>query len=334
MSARLNYASFKFYFAAMKITLAPMEGVVDFQMRKLLTKLGGYDLCVTEFVRVVDITLSRKGFLRYCPELLDGGYTSSGTPIRVQLLGQNPSILAQNALKAIKLGSHGIDLNFGCPAKTVNKSKGGAVLLKEPEKIYDIVSAVRDTVPSEHAVSAKIRLGYDDDSLSLEIADAIEKAGASSVAIHARTKRDGYNPPAYWEKIPALKSRLSMPVVANGEIWTVDDAFLCQTRSTCEDIMIGRGALARPDLAAHIKATLNGTEHTPIVWADVVGYMIEAYHELLPTHTPFYFSARMKQWLVFLKRQYPQAERLFAEIRTVHSKEDVLTSLYSELSRL
>ncbi|CCQ12336.1 tRNA-dihydrouridine synthase C [Pseudoalteromonas luteoviolacea B = ATCC 29581] len=315
----------------MKITLAPMEGVVDFHMRKLLTKLGGYDLCVTEFVRVVDITLSRKGFLRYCPELLEGGFTASGTPVRVQLLGQHPKVLADNAVKAIKLGSHGIDLNFGCPAKTVNKSKGGAVLLKEPEKIFEIVHAVRQAVPAEHDVSAKIRLGYDDDSLSLEIADAIEKAGASSVAIHARTKRDGYNPPAYWEKIPTLKSRLSMPVVANGEIWTVEDAFLCQTRSQCRDIMIGRGALARPDLAAHIKATLNDQTHEPITWQDIVSHIIESSRALSKTHTPHYFSSRMKQWLVFLKRQYPQALSLFSTIRTLHSQEEVLRALHAEL---
>ncbi|WP_462164108.1 tRNA-dihydrouridine synthase [Pseudoalteromonas xiamenensis] len=317
----------------MKITLAPMEGVVDFQMRKLLTKLGGYDLCVTEFLRVVDITFPRKKFLSNCPELADGGYTSSGTPVRIQLLGQNPSVLAANARKAVLLGSHGVDLNFGCPAKTVNKNKGGAVLLKEPDQIYEIVKAVRDNVPSEHEVSAKIRLGYDDDSNSQAIVDAVQKAGASSLVIHARTKRDGYSPPAYWEKIPPLKTNLSMPVIANGEIWTVDDAFACQARSSCEDIMIGRGALARPDLAAEIKATLNNQPYQPIVWADVLHLILESSRELLPHHTPHYFSSRIKQWLVYLKRQYPEASELFTQIRLMHRKDEVIEALESQLSR-
>ena len=108
--------------------LAPMEGVVDHLMRDMLTRVGGYDQCVTEFVRVVDQKLPKKTFYRLCPELHHGGKTPSGVPVRVQLLGQHPQWLAENAETAIELGSPGVDLNFGCPAKTVNKSKGGAVL--------------------------------------------------------------------------------------------------------------------------------------------------------------------------------------------------------------
>ncbi|GAA62745.1 tRNA-dihydrouridine synthase C [Pseudoalteromonas sp. BSi20311] len=188
----------------MKLVLAPMEGVVDFKMRQLLTDIGGFDLCVTEFIRVVDTCLPDKVFHRYCPELKNAGLTRSGTPVRIQLLGQVADVLAENAVKAIGLGSHGVDLNFGCPAKTVNKSKGGAVLLKDPDHMYSIIKTVRDAVDDEHEVSAKIRLGFDDDSNSQEIVDAVVSAGANSIAIHARTKRDGYNPPAYWEKIPPL----------------------------------------------------------------------------------------------------------------------------------
>ncbi|MFC3032341.1 tRNA dihydrouridine synthase [Pseudoalteromonas fenneropenaei] len=316
----------------MKLTLAPMEGVVDFQMRKLLTKLGGYDLCVTEFVRVVDITLSRRKFFRTCPELANGGFTDSGTPVRVQLLGQEPSVLAANARKAIMLGSHGIDLNFGCPAKAVNKSRGGAVLLQDPQQMFNIISAVRDAVPSEQVVSAKIRLGYDDDSNSSEIVDAVQQAGASALVIHARTKRDGYNPPAYWEKIPALKQRMSIPVTANGEIWSVADALLCQTRSGCDSLMLGRGALAMPDLAAQIRAHVEGRAYQPISWLDIVNDIVESAGNLAQEHSEFYFSSRLKQWLVFLKRQYPQAQRVFNCIRTLHDKQQVLSVLYSELN--
>ena len=103
----------------MKLVLAPMEGVVDFKMRQLLTNIGGFDLCVTEFVRVIDKCLPAKVFHRYCPELDNNGLTKAGTPVRVQLLGQVADVLAENAVRAIELGSHGIDLNFGCPAKTL-----------------------------------------------------------------------------------------------------------------------------------------------------------------------------------------------------------------------
>ncbi|MCG7547021.1 tRNA-dihydrouridine synthase [Pseudoalteromonas sp. Of7M-16] len=311
----------------MKLILAPMEGVVDFKMRELLTDLGGFDLCVTEFVRVVDLTLPRRVFVRYCPELLNGGLTRAGTPVRIQLLGQVPHVLAANARKAVKLGSHGIDLNFGCPAKTVNKSKGGAVLLKEPEQIYQIIKAVREAVPEEHVVSAKIRLGFDDDANSSEIVDAVQSAGASSLAIHARTKRDGYKPPAYWEKIPPLLKRLSIPVVANGEIWQVEDALRCQQQSQCEDLMLGRGALATPDLAAKIKAHASNKIYQPLSWQEVVYHILNSSMHQDENVSEKYFSARTKQWLGYLKLQYPEAHGLFEEIKRLKTKLDVVTVL-------
>ncbi|WP_440053536.1 tRNA-dihydrouridine synthase [Pseudoalteromonas sp. T1lg65] len=308
----------------MKLVLAPMEGVVDFKMRELLTDIGGFDLCVTEFIRVVDLTLPRRVFMRYCPELFNNGKTRAGTPVRIQLLGQVPHVLAANARKAVKLGSHGVDLNFGCPAKTVNKSKGGAVLLKEPEQMYQIIKAVREAVPAEQEVSAKIRLGFDDDTNSGEIVDAVQQAGASSLAIHARTKKDGYRPPAYWEKIPPLLNRLSIPVVANGEIWQVEDAFRCQQQSQCTDLMLGRGALAMPDLAAKIKAKVNHTEYSELSWGNVVYHIINSSMHQDENTSEKYFSARTKQWLGYLKRQYPGAHTVFDEIKTLKSKNDVV----------
>ncbi|MGO2276515.1 tRNA-dihydrouridine synthase [Pseudoalteromonas nigrifaciens] len=307
----------------MKLVLAPMEGVVDFKMRQLLTNIGGFDLCVTEFVRVVDACLPDKVFYRFCPELSNNGLTSAGTPVRIQLLGQVAGALAENAVKAISLGSHGIDLNFGCPAKTVNKSKGGAVLLKDPEHMYEIIKAVRDAVDSKHQVSAKIRLGFDDDSNSQEIVDAVVSAGASSIAIHARTKRDGYNPPAYWEKIPPLIKDKDITVVANGEIWQVADAMLCQKRSGCTDLMLGRGALSHPDLAKKIKANINNEPYVGLEWEHILYHLINSAIHHDPAKDEKYFASRTKQWLGYLKRQYPQAITLFDEIRRLKAKEDV-----------
>ncbi len=307
----------------MRLILAPMEGVVDFKMRQLLTDLGGFDLCVTEFVRVVEDTLPERVFHRYSPELKAGGYTRSGTPVRIQLLGQVANSLANNAVKAIRLGSHGIDLNFGCPAKTVNKSKGGAVLLKDPEHMYEIIKTVRDAVDPSHEVSAKIRLGFDDDSNSQEIVDAVVSAGASSLAIHARTKRDGYNPPAYWEKIPPLIKGKAIDVVANGEIWQVEDALLCQARSQCQNLMLGRGALAMPDLAKQIKAHVENKQYTPMLWEHVIYHIIHSSMHQDESKCEKYFASRTKQWLGYLKRQYPQALTLFDEIRRLKGKHEV-----------
>lgn len=306
----------------MHITLAPMEGVVDHLMRDMLTQVGGFDLCVTEFVRVVQTKLPKKVFYRLCPELHHGGLTPAGVPVKVQLLGQHPEWMAENALTAIELGSHGIDINFGCPAKTVNKSQGGAVLLQYPDMLYKIVKAVRDAVPIEHAVTAKIRLGFNDTSLALENADAIYQAGASSLAIHARTKRDGYRPPAYWPWIAKIKATVDMPLVANGEIWSAADATLCQEQSQCTNLMLGRGALALPNLAKSIKIN-----EAPMSWEALKLLLIHYSGYEIYGDKGRYYPNRIKQWLSYLKIQYPEAESLFIQIRKLNNAKDIVDVL-------
>lgn len=185
----------------MRVILAPMQGVLDHLMREVLTSVNDYDLCVSEFIRIVDQLLPAKVFYRLCPELLQDGKTRAGTPVRVQLLGQHPEWLAENAVRAIELGSPGVDLNFGCPAPTVNKSKGGAVLLKEPETIYRIVKAVREAVPAHLPVSAKIRLGYDDKDLYLENAQAVFQGAPTS-----------------WPSMPAPSAKATRPP-PTGSMW-------------------------------------------------------------------------------------------------------------------
>jgi len=306
------------------ITLAPMEGVVDHLMRDMLTQVGGFDLCVTEFVRVVDQLMPKRVFHRICPELNNQGFTPNGVPVKVQLLGQHADWLAENAFRAVELGSHGVDLNFGCPAKTVNKSKGGAILLREPETIYKIVNAVRQAVPKEHTVSAKMRLGFDDTSLAIANAQAIADAGANSLVIHARTKVDGYKPPAYWDWIAKIKQDVDIPIVANGEIWNEQDAVNCQQQSDCDNIMLGRGALAMPNLAQVIK---NTEQH--MLWEHVKALLVRYSGYELFGDKGKYYPNRVKQWLGYLSRQYPEAKALFMRIRALKSADEILQQIQS-----
>jgi tRNA-dihydrouridine synthase C len=162
--------------------------------------------------------------------------------------------MAENAAAIAALGPDGIDLNFGCPAKTVNRHGGGSALLVDPELLARIVAAVRRAVPAALPVSAKMRLGYEDASLAVDCARALAESGASELVVHARTKADGYRPPAYWERIPAIREAVRVPVVANGEIWTVADAERCRRVSGCEALMLGRGMVVDPGLALAIRA--------------------------------------------------------------------------------
>tara|TARA_B110000090_G_C13356320_1_gene436784 strand:- start:781 stop:1725 length:945 start_codon:yes stop_codon:yes gene_type:complete len=303
----------------MRIILAPMDGVLDHMMRTILTENGDYDLCVTEFIRIVDQLLPEKVFYRTCPELKSAGRTSSGTPVRVQLLGQDPDYMAVNALRAIQLGSQGIDLNFGCPSPTVNKSKGGAVLLKEPETIYKIIKSVRDAVPNENIVSAKIRLGYEDKSLALEVAHAVESAGADQLTVHARTKLEGYKPPAHWNWIGKIRAKINIPVIANGEIWSLNDYNKCKTLSNCSDVMVGRGALAIPNLSQVLKFNAQ-----PLDWQSITDLLLKYTKQEIYGDKNKYYPNRIKQWLRYLKIQYTEADELFATIRRLKTSEEII----------
>ncbi len=299
----------------MRIMLAPMEGVVEHHVRDILTRIGGLDGCVTEFIRVTDQKLPYKVFHKFAPELESGCATPVGTPLRVQLLGSKPEPMAINAAELVSYGAKAIDLNFGCPAKTVNSHEGGACLLRTPNRVYSIIKAVRDAVPADIPVTAKIRLGYEDRSTYMENAQAAEAAGADELTVHARSKADGYKPPAYWHYIADIRAKLSIPVVANGEIWSVSDYLRCREESNGADVMLGRGLLSCPDLARQIKAHLNNEDYTPLTWAQICQTLYDYYKLTTPLYCERNCGNRVKQWLMYLSRQYPEAVVFFDAIK-------------------
>ncbi len=291
------------------LLLAPMEGLLDHRLREVLTPVGGITRCVSEFIRVTDQPLPARVFQRIVPELHNGSRTRAGTPVRVQLLGSDPHWLAQHAACAARLGAEGIDLNFGCPAPTVNRHRGGAVLLDEPALVYRIVSAVRQAVPAALPVSAKMRLGHRDSALMLDNALAIEAAGACELVVHARTKADGYRPPAFWGQVRLIREAVRLPLVANGEIWSVTDAQRCREASGCQALMLGRGQLADPGLAAQIEGA------PPLPWARVLPLLAQYWALLAHGIAPRHRAGRIKQWLNLLRRRHPQAQLAFDAIR-------------------
>lgn len=291
-----------------------MEGAVDFVVRDLWTAWGGYDLCVTEFIRVTSRLLPPRVFHRYTPELSQGGHTLAGVPVHVQLLGGDPRCLAENAALAVELGAPGIDLNFGCPAPTVNRHDGGATLLQFPERIFAIVQAVRQAVPGEIPVSAKIRLGFNDTTLCLENALAVASGGADHLTVHCRTKKDFYRPPADWTWARRIQEQIPIPVVANGEIWTPADLERCREITGVHAFMLGRGSLANPWLAAEIKG------RAPAEWKDIAPLLPAFYRRNEEWRGARYAVARTKQWLRYLSRSFPPARRCFEFLKVLDAK--------------
>ncbi|MDE2147144.1 MAG: tRNA-dihydrouridine synthase [Burkholderiales bacterium] len=286
-----------------------MEGLLDHSLRDTLTRVGGVDRCVSEFIRITDQLLPERVFTRVVPELRHGSRTAAGTPVRPQLLGSDPACLAENAARLAGLRPAGIDLNFGCPAPTVNRHRGGAVLLDEPELVHAIVAAVRRAVPPAIPVSAKMRLGHRDTARMLDGARAIADAGADELVVHARTKLDGYRPPAYWERIAEIRRAVAIPVVANGEVWGVDDARRCLAASGCDAIMLGRGMVADPGLALALRgaAAPGWNELLPLLahfWQRIAGHV-----------APRHRAGRLKQWLNLLRRRFPPAQLAFDRVR-------------------
>jgi tRNA-dihydrouridine synthase C len=300
-----------------RILLAPMEGLADPLMRDVLTAIGGYDWGICEFVRVTASVLPNRTFLRTCPELSNGSRTAAGTPMRVQLLGSDPHFMAANARRLLHHRPAGVDINFGCPAPTVFRHRGGSALLGEPQLLYDIVSAVRSVVPRDIPFTAKMRLGIADDSLAVDCAQAIAAGGADELIVHGRTKVDGYRPPARWRQIDRVRAALRIPIIANGEVWSIDDYRRCQAESGCADVMIGRGALADPLLARRLRGDERGGWEQLV--PSVAAYWNGVRQRVLPVHA----GGRIKQWLMLLRRNYPEAEVLYQRLRTVKEAEAI-----------
>lgn len=301
----------------MKLILAPMEGVVDPLLRSLYADIGGVDLFVTEFIRVTHYLLPDHMFYRLAPELKTNGLVNQKIPLHLQLLGGDSTLMAENAVKAVELGARGIDLNFGCPAKTVNKNDGGAKLLQTPERIHEIVAQVRKVVPQDIPVTVKIRLGYDSTEKTFDIVRGIDSIGVNWLTVHARTKTDGYHKPAQWDWIFKIKNEIQTPLVANGDIGSVHDFFECKRQTKASHFMIGRGAICRPDLFFLIRSVLRGQSSQPFEFSAVEKRLFDFFQQGLNQEGPLYAMARIKQWTRFLAQAYPEAEALFKDIRVI-----------------
>jgi tRNA-dihydrouridine synthase C len=312
-----------------RLILAPMEGLADDILRDVLTRAGGYEWCVTEFVRVSATVLPHATFLRVSPELMRSSRTRAGTPVRVQLLGSDAALLAANAAHLARLQPAGIDLNFGCPTPLVNRNRGGAALLDEPELLHRIALTVREAVPPGIPVTAKMRLGINDTGRTLDCARALEAGGIQELVVHARTKEDGYRPPARWEWIARIRQAVRLPVIANGEVWTTADYQAMRAVTGCADAMLGRGAVADPLLARRIHAAepTDPDADWTIVADMIADFWNQVQGKVLPTQSP----GRLKQWLGLMRKSHPRADKLFTDLRELRTAKEVTPVLVRHL---
>lgn len=290
------------------LVLAPMEGLADVALRTLLSEQGGLTWLVTEFVRISQDVPGLEALRRAVPELQTGGATPAGTPAHLQLLGSHPERMAQAALRAVQLGAPAIDLNFGCPARTVNRNDGGASLLRTPARLAAVVAAVRAAVPAHVPVSAKLRLGWADVDEVHANADAAVDAGADWLTLHARTRAQNYNPPVYWPVVGEVARRLDVPVVVNGDIFDLEALARCLEVTGCTRAMLGRGLVANPLLGRQARALMRSGSVAAaraavpdaLDWPATVGRYV-ALCRGANLH-PHGLLGRLKQWGLLVRR--------------------------------
>lgn len=228
--------------------LAPMAGIADRAFRELCTQFGAA-YTVTEMVSSKGLTMGDKK----SGELLTIG---SERPCGAQIFGDDPEIMAQAAVKCLEYKPNILDINMGCPAPKVAMNGGGASLMKKPQLAYEITKAVVEAV--NIPVTVKIRKGWDDDNINaVEMALLAQKAGASAVAVHGRTRQQMYSGKVDYQIISDVKNALDIPVIANGDITDEQTAAIMLEKTNADAIMIGRGALGNPWVFSRINAYLS-----------------------------------------------------------------------------
>ena len=228
--------------------LAPMAGIADRAFRELCTQFGAA-YTVTEMVSSKGLTMGDKK----SGELLTIG---NERPCGAQIFGDDPEIMARAAVKCLEYKPDIIDINMGCPAPKVAMNGGGASLMKKPQLAYEITKAVVEAV--NIPVTVKIRKGWDDDNINaVEMALLAQKAGASAVAVHGRTRQQMYSGTVDYDIIAEVKNALDIPVIANGDITDEQSAAIMLEKTNADAIMIGRGALGNPWVFSRINAYLS-----------------------------------------------------------------------------
>jgi tRNA-dihydrouridine synthase B len=235
--------------------LAPMAGVTDTVFRRFIKNLGGCGLIMTEFTSADGVLRSKKTVGRYLH------FYEDEHPISAQLFGSSPQVLADAARLVEDLGFDLVDLNLGCPAKKVVKCNGGSGLLRDLPLIRQIFESVRAAVKIPFTV--KFRAGWSDDEIvCVELARIAEGCGLGAVALHARTREQGYSGNARWEWIASVKQAVKIPVIGNGDIRSPEDAAAMVSQTGCDAVMIGRMAPANPWIFRQIEQYVSGYVET------------------------------------------------------------------------
>lgn len=277
------------------LVLAPMQDVTDLPFMRLMARYGGPDIFVTEYFRVTPGSQPDALILKSITE------NDTGIPVIAQMIGQDIPSLQKNARLLEKHSVAGIDLNLGCPAPVVCRKDAGGGLLRQPERVDEILKALRDTVQGRFTV--KCRVGFADKSEFPRLLEVFQKHAINGLTVHGRTVRDAYKTPVHPECVAMAVQAMPCPVIANGNVVDVETglAYLRQTQAA--GLMLGRGAIRYPWLFEDLKAHWEGRPSKVRTGRDMLAY-IHALYEMTAAFQPHFkpelHVQKMKRYMVFI----------------------------------
>lgn len=313
MAGKLNFSG--------AVCLGPMAGVTDLPFR-ILCREQGADLVYTEMISAKGLKYEN----RNTKELLK--VDEGEHPIAVQLFGSEPQVLAEAAQKVSRLSFELVDINMGCPVPKVVGNNEGSALLKNPDLIYDIVSAV--VKKSECPVSVKLRKGFKaGELLCVEAALAAQQAGASLVAVHGRTREEYYSGTADWDCIRLVKEALKIPVIGNGDVASGRDAKEMLEQTGCDGIMIARAARGNPWIFSEVKKYLECGEETEKPKVSTVIEMVLRHAQMLISYKGEYIGIReMRKHAAWYLSGFPQSSKFRGRMNYITDFSELKSLLY------
>lgn len=308
-----------------QIVVAPMAGVTDKAFRKIAEEMEA-GLVYTEMISAEALIRENKKTI----EMLD--ISDENIPVAVQLFGEKPEVMSQAAkllskyLNNLQL----IDINMGCPVpKVAIKSQSGSALMKNPDKIRHIVKSVVEAV--DIPVTVKIRSGWDESTINaVEVAKICEQAGAKAIAIHARTRSQGYSGKANWQIIKNVKEAVDIPVIGNGD---VTDCYLAKkmiVETGCDAVMIGRGLLGNPWLIKQCVEYLeSGKQPLPIHYQEKINMMKKHYEYLLSTKNKKLANLEIRRHILYYLKGFPNGKEIKNKICQAQDETEVFNIIDS-----
>jgi tRNA-dihydrouridine synthase B len=277
-----------------------MEGVTNAAVREVLASYGPVGLVCTEFVRISGEQISRPYLRRQVEK-------APGVPLSVQVMGNDPELMAEAGAVVAQAGADVVDLNLGCPTNTAVRKGVGAALLKDPEKLGTLLRTMRGSVPG--LLSAKLRAGFDTSDSALSNARLVEDAGLDFITVHPRRRVDHYQGVADWRIIALIRRELRIPVVGNGDIWYAESALRMFEQTGCDAVMLGRPALRNPWIFRQVSELMAGREPYRPSGADVARHLKRIFEGLGARsrdaqHSPI---GPLKEQLGYLCRAVPDS---------------------------